>query len=348
LDSCWYNVYRGVTLEVSNTTISCLDSNSTFNVTVDANFVLNFFANDSAGNINYSNSSFTVDTTPAAFCGDSVCNGAETCSTCSGDCGSCSSDGGGGGGGGGGGSTNLASIAKLEIKEISAILSLGEEKSLQASVKNIGRVAANKCKLVSSKDYSNYIESNDSVNIGVGEIVDMKFLIKASVEGIDKIKLNVECLENITGIVPLKLKLIQPSLDLKINKMSFDKSNLSLEYSIAPVLKQGQEIFFNIYDSKGEVIAFTSQIVELKGEEYLGRVDVDLSKAKAGMLKVSVTDEKKEVVIEETVIYDGTKGLTGFAAFGSGGKVTALSMTILVFVILIIIVAFRILKHRKS
>ncbi len=35
-------------------------------------------------------------------CGDSTCNGSETCSTCSADCGSCPSGGGGGGGGGGG------------------------------------------------------------------------------------------------------------------------------------------------------------------------------------------------------------------------------------------------------
>ena len=43
-----------------------------------------------------------VDPTP--FCGDSVCNGSETCSSCSSDCGSCSGSGGGGGGGGGGSS----------------------------------------------------------------------------------------------------------------------------------------------------------------------------------------------------------------------------------------------------
>lgn len=47
---------------------------------------------------------------PAPVCGDSSCNGSETCSSCSADCGVCASGGGGGGGGGGSSSASLNSV----------------------------------------------------------------------------------------------------------------------------------------------------------------------------------------------------------------------------------------------
>lgn len=43
-----------------------------------------------------------LESVPAGYCGDLVCNNGETCSSCSGDCGTCSEGGGSGGNGGGG------------------------------------------------------------------------------------------------------------------------------------------------------------------------------------------------------------------------------------------------------
>jgi len=56
------------------------------------------------------------------FCGDTICNGEETCSSCSSDCGACpqpeqpaaSSGGGGGGGGGGGSYVSSQSVTETE------------------------------------------------------------------------------------------------------------------------------------------------------------------------------------------------------------------------------------------
>jgi hypothetical protein len=47
----------------------------------------------------------------STYCGDSVCNGGESCSSCSTDCGSCSTTGGSSGGGGGGGGLGGGGIA---------------------------------------------------------------------------------------------------------------------------------------------------------------------------------------------------------------------------------------------
>jgi len=60
---CKYNVYRGITLEVANTTIDCDLNVSTFDVTLDASFILNFYATDYLNHTTSDSSSFVVDTT---------------------------------------------------------------------------------------------------------------------------------------------------------------------------------------------------------------------------------------------------------------------------------------------
>ena len=66
IDSCIYNVYRGLNLEVANTSVTCSLNTTTFNVTLDSTFTFNFYANDSAGNTGSNSLSFTVDTTSPA------------------------------------------------------------------------------------------------------------------------------------------------------------------------------------------------------------------------------------------------------------------------------------------
>lgn len=58
-DVCSYNVTRGASLEVANTYISC-SANTIFTVSGDANYVFHMCVNDTSGNMNCSNSSFTT------------------------------------------------------------------------------------------------------------------------------------------------------------------------------------------------------------------------------------------------------------------------------------------------
>ncbi|MFH1451903.1 MAG: DNRLRE domain-containing protein, partial [archaeon] len=74
-----------------------------------------------------------------------------------------------GGGSSGSGSNSYVvggGLAKLEVSPIKSIVSKGEEKNLLASVKNIGGVAANKCRLVANEGYEKFIESDNLKNIG--------------------------------------------------------------------------------------------------------------------------------------------------------------------------------------
>src|SRR3989344_5070189 len=88
LASCWYSVLRGGVADIGNTSVGCTE-NVVFNVTVDADFMFYLYANDSAGNVNLSSSSFSVSTSSSSPGGSPGGGG--------------SSGGSGGGGGGGGG-----------------------------------------------------------------------------------------------------------------------------------------------------------------------------------------------------------------------------------------------------
>ena len=140
---------RGLNLEIANTTISCLNT-TLFNVTLDADFILNLFATDFAGNKNYTSSSFSIDTsaTPNPQPG--------------------------GGGGGGGIDTNIAanitqSSINVEISGINdIIINPGESKSLSISIKNLGNKFINNCRLNISGNNSGWITSKTLKGISSG------------------------------------------------------------------------------------------------------------------------------------------------------------------------------------
>lgn len=63
LDICWYTILQGNTTEISNTTVSCL-TNTTFTSPAgcDVTYTINFYANDSAGNTNFSTDNYYSET----------------------------------------------------------------------------------------------------------------------------------------------------------------------------------------------------------------------------------------------------------------------------------------------
>ncbi|PIR77509.1 MAG: hypothetical protein COU30_02075, partial [Candidatus Magasanikbacteria bacterium CG10_big_fil_rev_8_21_14_0_10_38_6] len=136
--NCWYNVKTSIGgAVIENTTlVDC--ANSSFDVSSDGNYVLNLFANNSFGSFNLDSSNFSVDSS-----GGSVV----IVNTPSGS-----------GSGGSSSFTRASVVAKLEVENISVISLIGEERNLLASVKNVGKVSANKCNLVVSKGYERYVD----------------------------------------------------------------------------------------------------------------------------------------------------------------------------------------------
>ena len=105
IQSCWFNVLRGGTFEFSNTTLSCSSNSYFFNVSVDANFTLTFYANDSSGNYNQSNINFSVSTSSGG--------GGSSGSSNSGS----GSSSGGGGSGSSSGTTGFAVNNKVSVPD---------------------------------------------------------------------------------------------------------------------------------------------------------------------------------------------------------------------------------------
>jgi len=62
LSYCYYNITRGASTEVANTELNCSNPDTSVIVSSDADYIIHVWINDSAGNTDYSNSSFSVDT----------------------------------------------------------------------------------------------------------------------------------------------------------------------------------------------------------------------------------------------------------------------------------------------
>lgn len=122
-----------------------------------------------------------------ATCGDSLCNGAETCSTCSDDCGSCpatttTSGGSSSGGGGGGAAYSVPNFALSEDNFNIKIVS-GESETNEIVLENIGSGVLSI--VVSVTGIENYVFFNkDYIALNPGERAPLRFTINAPEPGI--------------------------------------------------------------------------------------------------------------------------------------------------------------------
>ncbi len=318
--SCKYNVYRGESVEVANSSVNCSNGSVNFEVTVDADFVFNFYVSDSAGNSNFMNLSFSVDSSVPVVVPSS-----------------------GGGSGGGGGGYFVNSLARLQIDEINVIVSRGEEKSILVGVKNIGSTSVNKCRLVGG----DFIVSNNVFNIGAGEIVDFSFVLRA-LDGVENLELKVKCLDNISGVVPLSVEVLKPSLDVSIEGIKFNSvGKLVIDYSVGVGEDYNGVLFFRILNSKGDIVTEISERVDLAvGEFYKGPVVFDLGDIEKDMLRISVFDGEVKLT-EEDFIYSG-RGVTGFASLGLSSDFFYIGIIFVVFLVLAGLLIRRIWKLKKG
>src|SRR3989344_3584764 len=150
LQVCIYNGYRGINLEIANTSVSC-NASSYFNVTVDSTFILNLYANDSAGNVNSSSASFSVDTSVPAP----------------------GPSGGGGSGGGGGGfpalSRNISGELKMDvIKPEPFSIRRGTSSDFEFYISNAERIFLNDCHLEIGGLFSSWIRNGQVKGLSGG------------------------------------------------------------------------------------------------------------------------------------------------------------------------------------
>jgi hypothetical protein len=332
LNSCWYNLTRwdGATWYSyrGNTNVNCLSLDLSFGVADEGNYTLYFTARDLAWNSNSTSIVFSVfapgpqpePTTPVRS---------------------------GGGGGGGGVLTNVTSsfISRLFIEEVNAIMTKGEEKSLNVVVKNNGRTSANRCRIVADGVNSRYVETRDLKNIGIGELVEFSMIVKAVDKDVEKIEISMECLDNISTIIPMNIIFVENSIDVSIRGISFEKNNIKIKYSVKSTFNSKESIVFRVRNSEGRVIGEFPKGLNLKSaEEFNDEINFIIPNMEPGIFKLSVEDDV--ILIEESFIYSG-RGVTGFALRDIIVRNSYTGVVLVIFLLLSILLLRRIWKLKK-
>ncbi len=318
---CVYNVYQGASLGVANSSVDCSGGSASFGVSTDADYVFNFYVNDSAGNMVSDSLSFSVSTSSPVIVNT----------------------------GGGGSSRIIEKIVNeskvdrgLEIVNAGdIIMSSGEERVLQVEIKNNGLNFLNDCKLVGWGENAELVQSGEVKNIGIGEIVGFNFVLNIPELITELPGINLECVEK-TQNIKLNIVLVKPDLNVKIAKMFLESKNeLTVKYSVKSLSDKAALVFRVFSDDV---------LISEKSEEVLTGDDekeiiLDVSKAESGMLKVSIGREN-ETIIEEFFLYN-KNSMTGFASRIFEGNVKYIGLIVIVFLVLAFFIIRRIFKRKR-
>ncbi len=335
LDSCWYNVYRGVNLEMANTSINCSLNSVNFDVTVDANFVFNFYANDSAGNLNFSYLEFSVDTTSSPTLPESSS---------------------GGGGGGGGSIRPIISSGKLEVGKISnLIVNPGETKKMVLNVKNIGNKFLNSCRIIGRGKNADWITSADVKGLSAGEEQNFIFTLNVPLNlsvGSYDIEISLECQESNKSI-NFTAEIIEKKLALElINAERVNKNTLRIIYSLAELSDIEQEvevgiILFGHDNEKLAELTETRKIVASSTHQFETELDIPPSLEGSFNLLINAISETSSTFVQEEILLGKSK-IGGFAILDKDKQDTFFSIVLaIIFGIFAVFIIRRILKLKK-
>ena len=333
-DSCWYNVYRGDSVEIGNTTISCSSLNSSFSVTLDADFILNFYVNDSAGNLGSTSSNFTISTSS----GTVIVSG----------------------GGGGGGSTTIIqeSNSSLEITsdDIGSIVGdAGESKNFKWGVRNSGTAFLNDCKFSSYGDYSSWISGEELRNLAAGERYDFNFEVNIPENtpgGVYLLGVSLDCQE-ISESSSFNVEILEKKLNfelLSIKRVSKDQIKIIYNLEELSGINQNIGLQFLLFNSDNEKVLEVNENQELSAnekKEFENVIEVDKSLEGELKLLVNMNSEEYSSFVQENILLSRA---TGFAIFGDmESRDGILSvMAILIFGIFAFFMIKNILKHKKQ
>lgn len=309
---CQYNVQwitGGIVKE--NTTIANCASTA-FDVAADGNYVLNLYANDSAGNKNSSSSNFSVDT--------SVQPSQPSPS----------------GGGGASVPTNksqfFVSISGLE----NVVMRPGESKTLSLEVRNTGKLMQNNCKIVRS----DWISSIDEKDLNANEKADFVFSVRVPKDaeiGDYNIDVDLKCQDG-EKAVSLKVSVLGTDFDISIKEISEIKGNkISFIYAVRELSGKDSEISisFAIVDFQGKKIAETSNVISLAaGEEKELKGEIEVPKGTIGEYNLIVGGESRGVYVKDSssilITGRGVLGFTGFLESEQTKKYISIGILILI------------------
>jgi uncharacterized membrane protein len=326
LDSCWYNVYQGASLEIANTTIDCSLGTTSFDVSTDASFTFNFYAGDLAGNVNSTSSSFSVQTTT------STTTTVVTSST----------------------STGRTDLDITQISDL--VLEPGESKEMILVVENSGNEFLNDCKVKGYKDSRDWIAAEELRGFSAGEEYGYVFTLNLpeSLEtGSYQIDVGLFCQEYGEEI-NFTVEIIKRDLSIDlINVNREDDEDLKVTYFISELSDYDQEVEIEIvlFGSNDERLAELTEIRSLTAgelKEFETIVKIDKSLVGNFNLLINAVSDTASTFVQEEIILGSSSNVGGLAILGGEGAGNILSIVLLVlFAIFAGIMGKRIFKFKK-
>ncbi len=333
--SCRYNIYRGVSLEILNTPVNCNESNS-FDVSVDADFVLNFYSNDSAGNSNFTNSIFSVSTNSGSSSSGSSSGGG--------------SSGGGSSGGGSSSSSGGGILPRLETFEFETsnigdiVAKAGDEKTLSLNVKNTGKNFLNNCKLIAEGDFNSWFYSDQIEGIAPGQSINFIFnlnIVEEALAGDYFGTLEIKC-DELNESQELKIS-IAGKAAVNIKSIVNEKKGLRIKYNFDKSGISDDEISIDIWiaDSEGLEIKKIQDIFSINEEITERNILIELPEGLTGIYYVyfALSSDLENSVKQSVVL--GKSVSTGTAVFADEGK----KISYIVFILIIAAGVFFIIRN---
>ncbi|MBU4069360.1 MAG: hypothetical protein KJ646_00085, partial [Nanoarchaeota archaeon] len=331
-DSCWYNVYRGGNIEITNTSVNCSANSITFDVTIDADFILNFYINDSAGNLASASSSFSVSTSSSEVIIPPSTGGSSSS-------------------GGGGGSISIAKNITpiLSIDKISnLIVKPSDVKKISWTVKNIGTIFVNDCTLKGLGEYSLWIFADETKDLAAGEEYEFNFNLnipETISAGEYSLSISLECKE-ISESSNFIVEIIEKKFGFDLIEIKRDNNeNVKIIYSLEELsgIEQNVELQFLLFGVENEKVAEVKDIKKIPAnskQEFEIIIPIDPSLKGELNLLVNLNSETYSTFVQENIILGSP--LSGFAIFGERTSTdNALSFF---FLILFLIFAFIMIK----
>lgn len=331
-NSCWYNVYRGDSVELTNHSVDCLSS-TTFDVTVDADFTLNLYANDSAGNSNSISSNFSVDTSTLPSSPPSS----------------------GGGGGGSSSSSGGGVFNPIIVGDISDIIAdEGESKKLSLNVENSRVMFLDKCKVSGDGEHANWFTSSETKGLSGGENYDFFFTLNIPEEleaGIYDLSVKVVC-EGFNKTVDFNLEILEKKLLFDLIEVERDSDNsVKVTYSIEEVsnIEQNVELQFLLFDADGnEITEVRDNKVIAAGskKEFETSIPIDSSVEGELSLLINLNSETYSSFVQENILLSSPIG--GYSIFGDLGESRDNIIAILLGIAFLVFAFFTVRRMIKS
>ncbi len=335
--NCTYNI----TTSIGNPVITNVNvtncATTSFDVSLDGDYLASVKVIDAAGNFNSSNSSFSVNTIISPPSGGS------------------------GGGSGSGGSSSGGSYilpnrtGTIESSDLNnIILHSGDKKTLSLLVKNTGVAFLNNCKLIFKGNISNWFYSTQSQGVAPGESVNFVFDLNVPQDANPNKysqEVDIKCDEKFESKffnvnIPSGLDFVQ----IKEVKSEYRKVTVNYVIDTRSLIGENVDVVVWISDEQGNEIVRKVDNVPINKDGSIDRtISIDLPSNVVGVyyVNIALANDPTNLIRQSVVL--GSSSATGFAIFNTTtGKIIGIVIFVLFLGVGIFFILRNYIKKNKS